>query len=299
MISSRAYSPRVALGLTALAEFIGPFIFGSVVAQTIGRGIIASTAVNQQVLLVALVTAILWNLITWFIKLPSSSSHALIGGLLGAASMNAGAQAVQMDGLFKILISLFVSPIIGFLIGYLLFKVILRLSRKATPRINVFFRKAQLVTGLALGLSHGSNDGQKTMGVITLALVTGGYLSTFTIPLWVIALCALALALGTTVGGWRLIHTVGGILFYKIRPVDGFTSQVTSALVILSASLVGGPVSATQIMNSAIMGIGAAERPNKVRWGMVRDIITAWLLTIPATTFVSAGIYLLASRFFF
>lgn len=297
MISSRAYSPRVALGLTALAEFIGPFIFGSVVAQTIGRGIIESTAVNQRVLLVALVTAILWNLLTWFIKLPSSSSHALIGGLLGAASMNAGAQAVQVDGLFKILISLFVSPILGFFIGYILFRIILMLSRKATPRINGFFRKAQIVTGIALGLSHGSNDGQKTMGIITLALVTGGYLSTFTIPLWAIALCALALALGTTVGGWRLIHSVGGILFYKIRPVDGFTSQVTSALVILSASLVGGPVSATQIMNSAIMGIGAAERANKVRWGMVQDIIIAWLLTIPATTFVSAGIYLLANRF--
>jgi len=297
MISSRAYSPRVALGLTALAEFIGPFIFGSVVAQTIGRGIIESTAVNQRVLLVALVTAILWNLLTWFIKLPSSSSHALIGGLLGAASMNAGAQAVQVDGLFKILISLFVSPILGFFIGYILFRIILMLSRKATPRINGFFRKAQIVTGIALGLSHGSNDGQKTMGIITLALVTGGYLSTFTIPPWVIALCALALALGTTVGGWRLIHSVGGILFYKIRPVDGFTSQVTSALVILSASLVGGPVSATQIMNSAIMGIGAAERANKVRWGMVQDIIIAWLLTIPATTFVSAGIYLLANRF--
>ncbi len=297
MISSRAYSPRVALGLTALAEFCGPFLLGSVVAQTIGRGIVQSTAVNQQVLLVALVTAILWNLITWFIKLPSSSSHALIGGLLGAASMNAGVQAIQVSGLFKILLSLFVSPVIGFFGGFILFRIILALSRNATPSINVFFRKAQLITGLALGLSHGSNDGQKAMGIITLALVTGGYLSTFAIPIWVIALCALALTLGTAVGGWRLIHTVGGILFYKIRPVDGFTSQVTSALVILGASLVGGPVSATQIMNSAIMGIGAAERANKVRWGMVRDIIVAWILTIPATTFVSAGIYFLYIRF--
>jgi PiT family inorganic phosphate transporter len=297
MISSRAFSPRFALWVTALAEFTGPFIFGSVVAQTIGRGVIVSTAVNQQVLLVALITAILWNLMTWFIKLPSSSSHALIGGLLGAASMRAGAQAVQVDGFLKILLSLFLSPIIGFLIGLILFRIILVLCRNATPRINVFFKKAQLITGLALGLSHGSNDGQKTMGIITLALVTGGYLATFTIPIWVIVLCALALALGTTVGGWRLIHTVGGILFYKVRPVDGFTSQLTSALVILGASLVGGPVSATQIMNSAIMGAGAAERANKVRWGMVQDIIVAWILTIPATSFVSAGIYLLANRF--
>jgi inorganic phosphate transporter, PiT family len=299
MISSRAYSPRVALGVTALAEFIGPFLFGSVVAQTIGRGIVDSSAINQQVLLVALVTAILWNLMTWFVKLPSSSSHALIGGLLGAASMHSGAQSVQVAGLLKILVSLFVSPIIGFFVGFILFRIILALCVRATPGITQFFRRAQLITGLALGLSHGSNDGQKTMGIITLALVTSGYLSTFTVPTWVIALCALALALGTTVGGWRLIHTVGGILFYKIRSVDGFASQATSALVILTASLIGGPVSATQVMNSAIMGIGAAERANKVRWGMARDIITAWVLTIPATTFVSAGIYLLVTRLHF
>ena len=298
MISSRAFSPRVALGVTALAEFTGPFLFGSVVAQTIGRGVIVSTAVTQQVLLVALITAILWSLVTWFIKLPSSSSHALIGGLVGAASIRAGAQAVQVDGFFKILIALFVSPIIGFLVGFLVFRIILVLCRNASPRINGFFKQAQLVTGLALGLSHGSNDGQKSMGIITLALVTGGYLGTFTIPTWVIVLCALALALGTAVGGWRLTHTVGGVLFYKIRPVDGFTSQLASALVILGASLVGGPVSATQIMNTAIMGAGAAERANKVRWGLAQEIIIAWILTIPATTFVAAGIYLLSVKLF-
>jgi PiT family inorganic phosphate transporter len=299
LISSRAYSPRVALGVTALAEFCGPFIFGAAVAQAIGRGIVEAAAVNERVLAVALAGAILWSLITWLVRLPSSSSHALIGGLLGAASMRAGAQAVQANGLLKILIFLFVSPIVGFILAFILFKVVMALSRNATPRINGFFKSAQIVTALALGLSHGSNDGQKSMGVITLALVAGGYLSVFVIPIWVITLCAFALALGTIVGGWRLTHTVGGIFIYKIRPVDGFTSQVMSAMVILTASLFGGPVSATQVINSTIMGIGAAERANKVRWGLAQDIIIAWILTIPATTFLSAGIYLLTSRFLF
>ncbi len=299
LISSRAYSPRVALGVTALAEFSGPFIFGAAVAQTIGRGVVEAAAVNERVIVVALASAILWALVTWLVRLPNSSSHALIGGLLGAASMRAGAQAVQADGLFRILIFLFVSPIAGFVLAFLLFRFVRALSQNATPRINGFFKKAQIITALALGLSHGSNDGQKCMGVITLALAAGGYLSVFAVPVWVIALCASALALGTIVGGWRLIHTVGGIFIYKIRPVDGFTSQVMSAMVILAASLFGGPVSATQIINSTIMGIGAAERANKVRWGLVQEIITAWILTIPATTFVSAGLYLAAVRFIF
>lgn len=297
LISSRAYSPRVALGVTALAEFSGPFIFGVAVAQTIGRGIVDAQVVNEQVLIVALASAILWNLVTWFVKLPSSSSHALIGGLLGAASMQAGANAIQVSGLGKILISLFVSPVIGFFFGFILLRIILQLSQNATPRINNFFKKSQIITALALGLSHGSNDGQKSMGIITLALMTAGSLATFTVPIWVVALCAFALSLGTTVGGWKLIHTVGGIAFYKIRPVDGFASQVTSALVIFSASLFGGPVSATQIIQTSIMGIGAADRANKVRWGVARDIVLAWILTIPATTFVSAGIYFLVNRF--
>lgn len=299
MISSRAYSSRVALGITALAEFCGPFLFGAAVAQTIGRGIVQSSAVTEQVLVVALSSALVWNLLTWVAKLPSSSSHALIGGLLGAASMRAGPRVIQTDGLLNILISLFASPILGFLMGFILLRVVMHLSRNATPRINEFFKRSQLLTALILGLSHGSNDGQKSMGIITLALVTAGTLSTFVVPIWVITLCAFALALGTAVGGWRLIHTVGGISFYKIRPVDGFSSQVTSALVILIASLVGGPVSATQVINSSIMGIGTAERANKVRWGLAQDIVIAWVLTIPATTFLSAGIYLLTSRFLF
>jgi PiT family inorganic phosphate transporter len=295
MISSRAYSPRVALGVTALAEFTGPFIFGVAVAQTIGRGIVDTRAVSPEVLIVALGSAILWNLVTWFMKIPSSSSHALIGGMLGAVSMRAGAQAVNVDGLFKILISLFASPIIGFVFGFFVLRLIIVLSWKATPRINEFFKKSQLLTALVLGLSHGSNDGQKTMGIITLALVTGGLISSFLVPFWVVLICALSLSLGTTIGGWILIHKVGAP-FYKIRPLDGFATQLTSSLIIIGASLFGGPVSATQVINSAIMGIGTAERANKVRWGLVREIVVGWVLTIPAASLVAAGLYMLWVR---
>jgi PiT family inorganic phosphate transporter len=290
MISSRALSPRLALAMTAVANFIGPFIFGVAVANTIGHEIVAAQAINTEVLLAALVSAILWNLLTWYLGFPSSSSHALIGGFIGAVVMDAGWQAIKIAGLEKILIALIASPIIGFIIGYLLLRLILLLSWKASPGINRLFKRGQVFTALALALSHGTNDAQKTMGIITLALVTGGYLEVFAVPTWVIVVCAGMIALGTAVGGWKLIRTLGG-KFYKIRPVDGFAAQLASALVILSASLVGGPVSTTQVVSSAIMGVGAAERVNKVRWGVAQEIVTAWLLTIPATALVAAGIY--------
>jgi PiT family inorganic phosphate transporter len=290
MISSRALSPRLALAMTAVANFIGPFIFGVAVANTIGHEIVAAQAINTEVLLAALVSAILWNLLTWYLGFPSSSSHALIGGFIGAVVMDAGWQAIKIAGLEKILIALIASPIIGFIIGYLLLRLILLLSWKASPGINRLFKRGQVFTALALALSHGTNDAQKTMGIITLALVTGGYLEVFAVPTWVIVVCAGMIALGTAVGGWKLIRTLGG-KFYKIRPVDGFAAQLASALVILSASLVGGPVSTTQVVSSAIMGVGAAERVNKVRWGVAQEIATAWLLTIPATALVAAGIY--------
>ena len=290
MISSRALSPRVALVMTAVANFFGPFIFGVAVAETIGHEIVIAEAINTNVLLAALVSAIFWNILTWILGFPSSSSHALIGGFIGAVVMDAGWQAILLHGMEKILIALFASPIIGFAFGYILLRLILVLSWKASPGINRFFKRGQIFTALALALSHGTNDAQKTMGIITLALVTGGYLKVFAVPTWVILLCAGMIALGTAVGGNKLIKTLGG-KFYKIRPVDGFASQLASAVVILGASLVGGPVSTTQVVSSAIMGVGAAERVNKVRWGVVREIATAWLLTIPATALVAAGLY--------
>jgi PiT family inorganic phosphate transporter len=296
MISSRAISPRFALAMTAVANFIGPFVFGVAVANTIGHEIVAAEAISIQVLIAALLSAIFWNLLTWYLGFPSSSSHALIGGFIGAVVISAGWRAIEMVGLQKILIALFASPIIGYIFGYFVLRLILILSWNATPRVNGLFKRSQVLTALALALSHGTNDAQKTMGIITLALVTGGYLKVFAVPFWVIFLCAGMIALGTAVGGWSLIKTLGG-KFYKIRPVDGFASQLASAVVILGASIIGGPVSTTQVVSSAIMGVGAADRLNKVRWGVAQEIATAWLLTIPATALVAAGMYWVIIQF--
>lgn len=292
VISSRAVPPRLALWMTAAAEFAGPFIFGVAVANTIGHEIVAAESISTQVLVAALASAIFWNLLTWWLGFPSSSSHALIGGFIGAVTIASGFGAIQMPGLQKVLIALFTSPIIGYVIGFIVLRAVTLLCWNATPRVNNWFRRGQVVTALVLALSHGANDAQKTMGIITLALVTGGYLQTFSVPLWVMALCAGMIAAGTALGGWSLIKTLGG-KFFKIRPVDGLSAQLASAAVILGASLVGGPVSTTQVVSSAIMGVGAADRLNKVRWGVATDIATAWLMTIPATALVAAGMYLL------
>jgi PiT family inorganic phosphate transporter len=296
MISSRALPPRVALSMTAVAEFLGPFIFGVAVANTIGNEVVDSEAISLEVLLAALISAILWNLFTWYMGFPSSSSHAMIGGLVGAVLMGAGWTAIKVEGLEKVLIVLFTSPIIGFVFGFIILRLIFLLAWNATPRINGFFKKGQIFTGLSLALSHGANDAQKTMGIITLALLIGGVIDTFVVPQWVIFACASMIALGTSLGGWKLIRTLGGKIF-KIRPVDGFSSQLASSTVILGASLIGGPVSTTQVVSSSIMGVGAGERVNKVRWGVAQDIAAAWLLTIPATALLAAGTYWIVIQF--
>jgi PiT family inorganic phosphate transporter len=297
MISSRAFRPQTALTMTAVAHFLGPFIFGVAVAKTIGDEIAESGVLTLHVITACLIGAIIWNLVTWFLGVPSSSSHALIGGMVGAIAIGAGFGAIKLSGLEKVLIALFASPIIGFALGFVLMRVLLFLVRGATPRVNVFFKRSQLVTALAMSFSHGTNDAQKTMGIITLSLVISGVLPEFRVPLWVVATSAGAIALGTALGGWRLIKTLGG-KFYKIRPIHSFTSQMTSAIVILGASLFGGPVSTTQVVSSAIIGVGSAERLSKVRWSVAGDIVTAWFVTIPATALVSAGIYWLLAKFF-
>ncbi len=290
MISSRAFSPRTALAVTAIAEFLGPFLFGVAVAETIGDEIVDAASINIEVILAALLSAIIWNLATWFLGIPSSSSHALIGGLIGAVIVGSGLGAIRLQGIEKVLISLFASPLIGFAAGFLFTRLVFYLARNATLHVNWFFKRSQIITAIALALSHGANDAQKTMGIITLGLVATGYLQTFAVPTWVIVMSAGAISAGTALGGWRLIKTLGA-RFYKIKPVDGFSSQVASATVILGASLLGGPVSTTQVVSSTIMGVGAAERVNKVRWGVAGDIATAWLITIPATALVAAGLY--------
>jgi PiT family inorganic phosphate transporter len=296
MIASKAFSARTALRMTAVAEFCGPFIFGVAVAETIGNEVVVSDAISVLVILAALSSAILWNLLTWYLGFPSSSSHALVGGLIGAVAIGAGWQAILLPGLLKILLTLMISPIIGLLFGFLILKGLLILSWNSSPKVNTVFKRSQVFTSIALALSHGTNDAQKTMGIITLALLSGGFIESFSVPIWVKIACAAMIALGTSVGGWKLIRTLGG-KFYQIRPINGFASQFASALVIIGASLVGGPVSTTQVVSTAIMGAGAAERMNKVRWGVAKEIAIAWVLTIPSTAFVAAGLYWVLSQF--
>lgn len=289
MIASRALSGRQALTLTAIAEFIGPFVFGVAVATTLGNEVLNLKIITISVTLAALLAAIVWNITTWWLGIPSSSSHALVGGLIGAAIVENGWAVVKLAGLGKVLLALLISPPLGFLAGYGMMKLVLFLARNAHPRINEFFKRAQIVTAVTLALSHGTNDAQKTMGVITMGLVAAGVLPTFQVPMWVIAVSAGAIALGTWTGGWRLIKTLGG-KFYKIRPIHGFTTQVTSATVILGAALLGGPVSTTQVVSSAIMGVGSAQRISQVRWGVAGQIVTAWFTTIPAAALMAAGV---------
>jgi PiT family inorganic phosphate transporter len=296
MISSRALSPRKALGITAVAEFSGPFLFGVAVATTIGSEVADPATISSPVIIAALCGAIVWNLLTWYFGWPSSTSHALVGGLIGAVATAAGFHTLRLAGLEKVLIALFLSPVLGFVLGFLVLKAIYFLARGATPAVNTLFKRAQWATALALALSHGTNDAQKTMGIIAMAMVTTGYVVEFHVPWWVITISAAAIALGTLTGGWRLIETLGG-RFYKIRPVHAFGSQLTSAGIILGAALLGGPVSTTQVVSSAIVGAGSADRVSKVRWTVARDIVVAWVLTIPVAALLAAILYLIIDLF--
>ena len=292
MISSRAMTPTAALIIASVANFIGPFIFGVAVAKTIGQDVASPSSITIAVVLAALLSASIWNLITWFFGIPSSSSHALIGGIVGAVLVGSGARALEYKGLVLIGLALFLSPVLGFFLGQIVMRVSLWAVRNATPKANMFFKYAQIPTAFTLALSHGTNDAQKTMGIITMGLVVLGYQQAFIVPWWVILASATAITIGTAFGGWRIIHTLGG-KFYRIRPIHSFTSQLTSMVVILSASLVGGPVSTTQVVSSSIIGVGAAQRKSMVRWGVMSDILIAWFLTVPVTAGVAALLYYL------
>jgi PiT family inorganic phosphate transporter len=289
-IASRALSPRTALTISALTNFIGPFLFGVAVATTIGEEVLKQEAVTVPVAMAALVSAILWNLVTWWLGLPSSSSHALIGGFLGAAIAGYGLDSIRWEGMTKVVIGLFVSPFLGIGLGWLVMRVFLGIGQMMTPRVNYFFSRSQWVTTIALGLSHGTNDAQKTMGILAMGLVAFGVIPTFYVPDWVIFSCASAMALGTALGGWRLIRTMGAG-FFRVRPIHAFSSQLASTCVILGAALWGAPVSTTQVISSSIVGAGSAERINKVRWSVAGQIVTTWLVTIPTTGLIGAFIY--------
>jgi len=292
MISSRAMTPTAALIIASVANFIGPFVFGVAVAKTIGQDVASPSSITIAVVLAALLSASIWNLLTWFFGIPSSSSHALVGGIIGAILVGSGWQALKLQGLGLIGIALFLSPIFGFVLGQITMRVSMWGVRNATPKANLFFKYAQIPTAFTLALSHGTNDAQKTMGIITMGLVVLGYQESFVVPLWVIMASATAIGIGTAAGGWRIIHTLGG-KFYKIRPIHSFTSQLSSMLVIIGASLLGGPVSTTHVVSSAIIGAGAAQRKSQVRWGVMGEILIAWFLTVPASAGVAALLYFL------
>lgn len=295
VISSQAMSPRRALLWVGLGEFTGPLVFGVAVAKTVGADLLHTEALTTEVILSGVAGALVWNFLTTVTGMPASSSHALVGGLLGSAIVSAGLEVVKLAGLLKVLLALFLSPVLGLIGGFLLTRLLFTLFANFPPRINRWFQVGQWPASLIVAMSHGTNDSQKTMGIIVMALLAEGRLQAFAVPLWVRVASAGAIALGAAIGGQRLIRTVGGRLF-RIRPIHGFSAEVSGAAVILGAALVGGPVSTTQVMSSTIMGSGAAERINKVRWLVVRDILLAWVFTIPAAALVAAlthGLFLL------
>lgn len=291
-ISTRSVPPRIAIGIALVGEFLGPFIFGVAVAATIGRDFLEISAVSIEVLIAVASSVITWNVVTWFFGIPSSSSHALAGGLIGASWVAAGSGIFKIPGLLKILGGLMLGPVIGLAGGFILLKVILFLVRGAPPGVNGIFRSLQTLTTIALAMGHGTNDGQKSMGLITLGLVVLHVQTDFTVPQWVTLLVACAMAIGVASGGYRIIRTLGARI-YRIRPVHGLTSQAASASIILASSLFGLPVSSAQVIGTSIMGVGSAERANAVRWGVAGQIATAWLITIPAVAVIAAMIYAL------
>ena len=292
-VSTRALRPEFAILLSAVANFVGA-LTGTAVAKTVAAGIVVAPEGHdgQVVVAGALVGATVWNLFTWRLGIPSSSSHALIGGLLGAVVVASGVGAWQIDGIvFKVLLPLVASPIIGLAVGFTLMVALLNLLQRANPHtLNSVFRRLQLLSASYMAFGHGSNDAQKTMGIMTLALVAAGILEKPDVPVWVILLAATAISLGTAAGGWRIIRTMGQRVV-KLDPVHGFAAETTAATVILTASHFGVPVSTTHVISSAIMGVGSSDRFSAVRWGIAGNIVVAWVLTIPASGLVAGLVY--------
>jgi inorganic phosphate transporter, PiT family len=290
-VSTRALRPGWAILMSAAANFAGA-LTGTQVARTVGSGLIDQQFEGQVVITAALIGAIVWNLITWRLGIPSSSSHALIGGLLGASAAAFGFGAWNVGGvLAKVILPLVTSPIAGLVIGLLLMVAIFNIFRRANPHtMNDGFRRLQVLSAAFMAFSHGSNDAQKTMGIMTLALLSAGVINEFSVPLWVIILAASAISFGTAAGGWRIIKTMGSRVV-KLDPVHGFAAETTAATIILGASQLGMPVSTTHVISSAIMGTGASDRFKSVRWGIARNIGIAWVLTLPAAGISAALAY--------
>ena len=292
-VSTRAIAPKTAVMMAAILNFWGAMI-STGVAKTIGGDIVTSPdMINGEIIVAALVGAIFWNLLTWWYGIPSSSSHALIGGIIGAVMISVGSDALHVGGIGKIFISLVASPILALILGYIVMKVLLFLFGRFSPIVlNDRFRNMQLVSAALMSFSHGSNDAQKAMGIITLTLVASGHLPTLDVPLWVKLACATAMALGTAAGGWKIIATVGSKIF-KLESINGFAADLNSAITIFTATLLHLPVSTTHVVSGSIMGVGTAMRVRAVNWSTARSMVFAWFITIPLSAGVSALAYVI------
>ena len=290
-VSTRAIAPKTAVMMAATLNFLGAMI-STGVAKTIGGDIVtAPEMINGEIIVAALVGAIFWNLLTWWYGIPSSSSHALIGGIIGAVLISVGPEALQAGGIGKIFISLVASPILALVLGYIVMKILLILFGRFSPIVlNDRFRNMQLVSAALMSFSHGSNDAQKAMGIITLTLVASGHLQTLDVPIWVKIACATAMALGTAAGGWKIIATVGCKIF-KLESINGFAADLNSAITIFTATLLHLPVSTTHVVSGSIMGVGTAMRVKAVNWSTARSMVFAWFITIPLSASVSALAY--------
>ncbi len=295
-IVTRALSPEMAIGMSAILNFVGAMI-STGVAKTIGGDIVASPdMVDSVVIIAALVGAILWNLFTWWVGMPSSSSHALIGGVMGSVIISYGVGALNLLGILKIIMGLVLSPVIAMLTGYIIMTAIFVGCRNfQRSRINMVSGHLQILSAAMMAFSHGSNDAQKSMGIITLALLSGGYIGALEVPDYVKFLCAAAMCAGTSVGGWRIIRTVGNKIF-RMQPVHGLAADLNSSITIFTATLLHLPVSTTHVVSGSIMGVGWAQRFHAVHWGVARQMAVSWVLTIPCTAAIGAGIYTLINH---
>ena len=290
-VSTRAIRPSEAIIMAAFLNFLGA-MYSTGVAKTIGADIVKSAShVDEHIIIAALAGAVLWNLLTWWVALPSSSSHALVGGIIGAMLVSTGPSGLNFFGIGKIILSLILSPVIAIASGCMIMNILFRLFGWYSPSlINGRFKKMQLVSAAMMAFSHGSNDAQKSMGIITLALLSGGYIEVFEVPFFVKILAAVAMAFGTALGGWRIIRTIGGKIF-KLEPISGFAADLNSSLVIFSATLLHLPVSTTHVVSGSIMGVGTAKRISAVRWGVAQQMLVAWVLTIPCTALMGSVLY--------
>jgi PiT family inorganic phosphate transporter len=300
VVSTGVLKPTQAVVFAAFFNFVAIFIFHLSVAATVGKGIVEPGVVDTHVVFGALVGAITWNVITWYYGIPSSSSHALIGGIVGAVIAKAGAGALLAAGVLKTVIFIFVSPVLGFLLGSLMMVLVSNVFRRTTPaRVDRWFRRAQLVSAGAYSLGHGGNDAQKTIGIIWMLLIATGYLGVGekAPPGWVIVSCYLAIGIGTMFGGWRIVKTMGQKIT-KLRPVGGFCAETGGAITLFLATAAGIPVSTTHTITGAIVGVGSTQRASAVRWGVAGNIVWAWIFTIPASAFVAAVAYWVSLQLF-